>query len=74
MLNRCKIDLPPLQSSVFGAIRNTPMVGLRRCVRAHGVNGRILAKLEYLNPGFSKQDRIALERILDARGNGRLWD
>ena len=36
------------------------------------VDGRILAKLEYLNPGFSKKDRIALQMIEDAEKSGAL--
>jgi cysteine synthase A len=35
-------------------------------------NGRILAKLEYLNPGFSKKDRIAKQIILEAKESGEL--
>ena len=46
--------------SVLGAIGNTPLVELSRITR--GLEGRILAKLEYLNPGFSKKDQIALHR------------
>jgi cysteine synthase A len=38
----------------------------------HGIVGRILAKLEYLNPGGSKKDRIALQMIEDAEEDGRL--
>ena len=44
-------------ASVVDAIGNTPLVELARLTR--GISGRILAKLEYLNPGFSKKDRIA---------------
>ena len=47
--------------SVLGAIGNTPLVELSRLTC--GLEGRILAKLEYLNPGFSKKDRIALQMI-----------
>jgi cysteine synthase A len=36
------------------------------------LDGRILAKLEYLNPGFSKKDRIALQMIEEAEANGSL--
>ena len=36
------------------------------------LDGRILAKLEYLNPGFSKKDRIALQMIEEAETNGSL--
>ena len=56
--------------SVLGAIGNTPLVELSRITR--GVNGRILAKLEYLNPGFSKKDRIALQMIEEAEAAGTL--
>jgi cysteine synthase A len=48
------------------------MVELRRIVAARGVRGRLLAKLEHLNPGFSKKDRIALEMVREARARGRL--
>jgi cysteine synthase A len=34
--------------------------------------GRILLKLEYLNPGFSKKDRIARQMIEDAEAGGSL--
>jgi len=52
------------------AIGDTPLVALSRLTR--DVDGRILAKLEYLNPGFSKKDRIALQIIEDAEADGRL--
>ena len=39
---------------------------------ARDLNGRILAKLEYLNPGSSKKDRIALQIVQDAEGEGTL--
>lgn len=53
-------------------IGNTPLVELRRVVARRGLRGRILAKLEHLNPGSSKKDRIALEIIRRARADGRL--
>jgi len=56
--------------SVIEAIGETPLVELRRLGRA--LDGRILAKLEYLNPGFSKKDRIARQIIEDAEADGRL--
>ena len=59
-----------LLDSVLGAIGNTPLVELSRITR--GLDGRILAKLEYLNPGFSKKDRIALQMIEDAEAEGKL--
>ncbi len=63
---------PPLGGSILDAIGNTPLVDLRQVVRRRGLDGRILAKLEYLNPGSSKKDRIALEIVRRARADGRL--
>jgi cysteine synthase A len=59
-----------LLDSVLGAIGNTPLVELARITR--GLEGRLLAKLEYLNPGFSKKDRIALQMIEEAEADGKL--
>ncbi|HKY53823.1 MAG TPA: cysteine synthase family protein [Anaerolineales bacterium] len=59
-----------LLDSVLGAIGNTPLVELSRLTR--GLKGRIFAKLEYLNPGFSKKDRIALQMIEEAEAEGKL--
>ena len=63
---------PPLAGSILEAIGNTPLVELRQVVRRRGLEGRILAKLEYLNPGSSKKDRVALEIVRRARADGRL--
>lgn len=59
-----------LLASALAAIGNTPLIELSRLTR--GLEGRILAKLEYLNPGFSKKDRIALQIIEDAEQEGKL--
>src|SRR5512135_2934354 len=56
--------------SVVEAIGDTPLVELSRLAR--GLDGRILAKLEYLNPGYSKKDRIALQMVEEAEADGRL--
>lgn len=57
-------------SSVLDAIGHTPLVELSRISR--DLDGRILAKLDYLNPGGSKKDRIALRMIRDAQASGDL--
>jgi len=62
------IDVP--LSSVIDSIGNTPVVELARFTE--GLDGRILAKLDYLNPGFSKKDRIARQIIEDAESYGEL--
>jgi cysteine synthase A len=66
MTSKTTIILP----SVLYAIGETPLVELSRITR--GLEGRIVAKLEYLNPGFSKKDRIALQMIEDAEAEGVL--
>ncbi len=58
--------------TILDAIGNTPAVWLDRIVQEAGVEGRILAKLDYLNPGFSKKDRAALGIIQNARASGAL--
>ena len=58
--------------SILGVIGHTPSVWLDRMVAARGLKGRILAKLDYLNPGFSKKDRAALGIIQAATTNGTL--
>lgn len=59
-------------NSVIEAIGNTPLVRLDRLTRFYGVEGAILAKLDYLNPGFSKKDRAARGIIEAAERDGTL--
>ena len=59
-------------SSLVDAIGGTPLVRLDRLTEQAGVKGTILAKLEYLNPGFSKKDRAALGIIEEAERSGLL--
>lgn len=56
--------------SVLEAVGRTPVVSLSRITKNEA--GNILAKLEYLNPGFSKKDRPALQIIEDAEAEGLL--
>ena len=58
--------------SVDQAIGWTKIVSLSRIVAQYGVKGNIYAKLEYLNPGFSKKDRIAKAMIDEAESAGLL--
>ncbi|WP_171177319.1 PLP-dependent cysteine synthase family protein [Ruegeria sp. HKCCD8929] len=61
-----------IHASVIGAMANSPLVELSRVCAALGLQGRILAKLDYLLPGFSKKDRAARAIIEAARANGSL--
>src|SRR6185295_8535991 len=63
---------PLLLPSVIDAMEASPLVALDRLSKATGVEGRILAKLDYLLPGFSKKDRAARRIIEDARASGEL--
>lgn len=52
------------------AIGNTPLVKLNNVTK--GVRATILAKVEYLNPGNSVKDRMAVKMIEDAEKAGLL--
>jgi len=56
--------------SAIETIGETPMVKLSRITQ--NLNGHIFAKLEFLNPGFSKKDRIARQIIEEAEINKTL--
>ncbi|THU86242.1 PALP-domain-containing protein [Dendrothele bispora CBS 962.96] len=55
---------------VTGLIGNTPLIRINSLSDALGVE--ILGKAEYLNPGGSVKDRVALRMIDDAEGQGLL--
>ncbi len=57
-------------TSILDLIGRTPVVPLRRVT--DGAPYRVLAKLEYLNPGGSVKDRIGLAMIAEAERDGRL--
>jgi cysteine synthase len=59
-----------VESSVVEVIGDTPTVELSRLTR--GLRGRIVAKLDYLNPGFSKKDRIARQIVDEGIASGEL--
>lgn len=61
---------PTVLESAELAIGDTPLVELSRMFG--DLDGRVLAKLEYLNPGFSKKDRVARQVIEDALADGQL--
>ena len=59
-------------NSVLDAMQHTPLVRLDRLTCAYGVEGTILAKLDYLLPGSSKKDRAAKGVIEAAEASGHL--
>ena len=56
--------------SILDLVGNTPSVPLRKVTE--GLPYRVLAKLEYLNPGGSVKDRIGASMIAEAERTGRL--
>ncbi|WP_210480321.1 cystathionine beta-synthase [Naasia sp. SYSU D00948] len=56
--------------TVLDLIGGTPLVRLNRVTE--GIGATILAKIEYLNPGGSSKDRIAVRIIDDAERRGLL--
>lgn len=53
-------------------IGHTPLLELQKLARLHQTKARIIAKLEYFNPGGSVKDRVALAMIEDAERRGIL--
>src|SRR6195952_3237621 len=56
--------------TVLDLIGNTPLVRLNRVT--DGIQATVLAKIEYMNPGGSSKDRIAVRIIDAAEADGRL--
>lgn len=57
-------------NNIVEAIGNTPLVKLGKSVEE--IPGTVLAKVEYLNPGQSIKDRMALKMVNDAEAAGKL--
>lgn len=53
-------------------IGHTPLMELTNIEKKHGLNAKLLAKLEYFNPAGSVKDRIAKAMIDDAETKGLL--
>lgn len=57
-------------NNVLEAVGHTPLIRLQRVAR--GVLASIWAKIEYMNPGASVKDRVAVAMIEDAEQRGLL--
>jgi cystathionine beta-synthase len=62
-----------VHDSLIELVGNTPLVRLRRVTQDLGAGApAVLAKVEYLNPGGSVKDRIALRMVEAAERSGQL--
>ncbi|MBE5767821.1 MAG: cysteine synthase A [Clostridiales bacterium] len=61
-----------IYTSVDQLIGNTPLMRLCNLEKALGLNARLLAKLEFFNPGGSVKDRVAKTMIDEAESRGIL--
>jgi cystathionine beta-synthase len=59
-----------IHDSILEAIGNTPLVRIRKVM--NNTEATVAAKVEYLNPGQSVKDRIAVKLIDDAEQKGLL--
>ena len=61
-----------IYTSVDQLIGRTPLLELTHIQRSEGLQARILAKLEYLNPAGSAKDRVAKAMLDNAEARGVL--
>jgi cystathionine beta-synthase len=62
-----------VHESLIDLIGNTPLLRLRKVTRDLGAgHAAVLAKIEYVNPGGSVKDRIALRMVEAAEASGEL--
>ena len=53
-------------------IGKTPLLELTHLEEIHNLDARVLAKVEFLNPGGSAKDRVAKKMVEDAKAKGLL--
>src|SRR5215475_11578426 len=58
--------------SLTEAMGNTPLLRLKTVTKGIARTNNVLAKIEYLNPGGSEKDRIALRMVETAEREGKL--
>ncbi len=59
-----------ISNTILDTIGNTPLVRLNKITS--GVKAKVLAKLEFFNPGASIKDRIAIKMVEEAEKKGLL--
>ena len=58
--------------NIIDAVGKTPLIRVGRIERGEGIDARVLAKVEYLNPGGSVKDRPAVKMLEVAEKKGLL--
>src|ERR671912_2972818 len=66
----CEDDSVKYAEHVVDLVGNTPLV--KPSSVTEGIGATVLAKVEYVNPGGSVKDRIALKMVEAAEGSGEL--
>ena len=61
-----------IHKSLTELIGNTPLLELSNIEQSFGLKARLIAKVEFFNPGGSVKDRVALAMIEDAEKKGVL--
>ena len=61
-----------IHRSITELVGRTPLLELTNYEKEHGLEAKILVKLEYYNPNQSLKDRIALAMVEQAEKDGRL--
>ena len=61
-----------IYENLTALIGRTPLVELKQIEKVEQLQARLIAKVEYFNPGGSVKDRIALAMIEDAEAKGLL--
>ena len=61
-----------IYENLTALIGHTPLVELKQIEKVEQLQARLIAKVEYFNPGGSVKDRIALAMIEDAEAKGLL--
>jgi cysteine synthase A len=61
-----------IYENITQIMNNTPIINASNTAKHFGVSGNLFVKLEYLLPGMSKKDRVALNIIKKAEKKGLL--
>jgi len=63
-----------IANNITELVGRTPLVELQRIPKAEGCVGRIIVKLESMNPAASVKDRIGVNMIQEAEEQGLISD